>query len=174
MRRILVLLAVGTLLLASPSQAQEDTAPEAAGGAVQRQQPPPRAGAGGARSHAQRAENFRGRLLQDIELSADQSAHMDEIVAAHVKSLETQQQKMNELREQMREARQAGDAERVRKHADELRELRKESPDQFRWISEMRLVLTPDQQKQFDENRDRMRQGSKNRGGARRAPQAGS
>jgi hypothetical protein len=104
----------------------------------------------------QRAAAFRDRLLEGIELSDDQSQRIDDIQRAQMERLDEQKQKSDALRAKMKDARKAGDTEQIQAYGKELREMRKDAPARSAWISEVREVLDPEQQKQFDANRDKV------------------
>jgi len=166
MRRFFVLVAMG-LLLALPAHSEEgaeSAAPEqidAEGSADQ-----PRDAAArrkGGKSPEERTAAFRARLLKDIELSDEQERRIDAIERTQAESLKKQQDKITGLRDQIYVAREAAATESIRKYSAELREARKDSPSRSAWISEVREVLDPDQQQQFDANRDKMQSESKRR-----------
>jgi hypothetical protein len=165
MRRFTVLLAALAILLAVPAQSEEaaesETVAPAASDAArpagsQMRGDKARKGGQGGKTPEQRAEAFRGQLLEGIELSGDQSRRIDEIQRAQKQRLEEQQKKSDELREKMKSARKAGETEKIQAYGKELREMRKDAPARSAWISEVRDVLDPDQQKQFDANREKI------------------
>jgi hypothetical protein len=166
MRRFFVLLAIGSLL-ALPAHAEQE-ADEAAAQQIDAEGAADQPGKAAARrrggkSPEERTAAFRARLLEGIELSDQQERRIDAIERAQAESLEKQQDKIVGLRDQMKEARKAGDTESIRKYSAELREVRKNSPSRSAWISEVREVLDPDQQQQFDANRDKIQSESKRR-----------
>lgn len=183
MSRVTVLLLTSLLLLAMPMHAEETAATEMTATAAdkapkaRRQQKPGRPeraqGAHGRPAVGERAESLQKRLLKDIELSAEQAARMDEIRVAHVQRMTDQQDKLRDLRDEMRKARQAGDSAAVKKQADALREAREASPDRAKWIADMRQILTSEQQQQFDKNRESIQKEAQKRGGPRRGAQGG-
>jgi hypothetical protein len=167
MRRFFVLLAIGSLL-ALPAQAEQEAGeaaaqPADAEGSAEKQPRDAAARRKGGKSPEERTAAFRARLLEDIELSDEQERRIDAIERTQTESLKKQQEKVAGLRDQMKEARKAGDTESIRKYSAELREARKDSPSRSAWISEVREVLDPDQQQQFDANRDKMQSESKRR-----------
>jgi Spy/CpxP family protein refolding chaperone len=177
MNRVTVLCLTSLLLLAMPIQAEETASENTATAAdkapkARPQHKPDRARAAGA-SLGERAESLQNRLLKDIDLSADQAARVDEIRNQHVQRIQEHQDKIRELREEMRKARQAGDSEAVKKQADALREARQASPDRIKWVSDIRQILTPEQRQQFDKNRESMQKEAQKRGQQRRGAQGG-
>lgn len=165
MRRFFVLLATG-LLLALPAHAEQEAEDAAQQTEVENSAKARRgaaAGRRGGKSAEERTAAFRARVLEGIELSPEQQRRIDAIERKQVASLNAQQDKISKLRDEMREARTAGDTERIRKSSAELREVRKDSPSRSAWISEVREVLNPDQQKQFDVNREKIQKESKQR-----------
>ena len=166
MRRLLPVLALGLLLLgpAAFSEEQAVAPPEAAGQADPKpaaEKPDDTGGVeAGEKTPAQRAREFRTQLLAGIELSADQTRRIDEIEREHVGRETRRLAKMDELRGEMRRARNDGDGERVLEYAEKLREARKDRGGNVDWIREVRLILDYEQQQQFDANREQIRRES--------------
>jgi hypothetical protein len=166
MRRLLPGLALGLLLFGPAASSEEPPPPppEAAG----QVDPEPAAekpddkGAveTGEKTPAQRARAFRTQLLAGIELSADQTRRIDEIERDHVQRQTQRLAEMDQLRGEMRRARNDGDGERVLEYAEKLREARKDRGGHVDWIHEVRLILDYEQQKQFDANREQIRRES--------------
>ena len=156
--RLLPILAAGLLLLASPASSDEQSAPAAE--AVAQESGGEATAQAREKTPAQRAREFRTQLLAGIELSPDQKRRIDEIEREHVQRETRRLAKMDALRDEMRQARRDGDAERVLEYADKLREARKDRGGHVEWIHEVRLILDYEQQKQFDANREQIRRES--------------
>ncbi|QQE11971.1 Spy/CpxP family protein refolding chaperone [Planctomycetota bacterium] len=113
--------------------------------------------------------SFEQALLKDIKLSAEQKSEIKDIqkeAAAERKEWGKDNHKqMQELTEDMRNAKRSEDKDEVAKLRKQMSELRKTAPkpdDTFKAIKE---ILTSKQQKQFDENLKGIREGwSKRRG----------
>ncbi|HSH74465.1 MAG TPA: hypothetical protein VLA09_02080, partial [Longimicrobiales bacterium] len=112
MRRLLPVVALGSLLLGLPASSPGEPPPGADGGAEAGSV----AGASdeaGEKTPAQRAREFRTQLLVGVELSADQVRRIDEIESQYVKEETGRLAEMAALRDEMKRARREGDGDRV-------------------------------------------------------------
>jgi hypothetical protein len=166
---------MGALLAAAPVLAEDapepvdpgaaDAAKEAEGAKARKQRPRNQQGA---KSAEARVKALEKRLLADIELTDAQQQSLDELEQGFLADVEEHQAKVQSLRDQMKEARDLGETEKIKEFGTELRNSRKNTPRQITWIDELRDILTPDQQKQYDANREKIQRESKGRSGRQR------
>ena len=177
MRRCIVLLIMGVLMAAAPALAEDapepvepgaDAAEEPEGAKARK--PRPRNQQGGKSSEA-RMQALEKRLLADIELTDAQQQSLEELEQGFLADVEEHQAKTQSLRDQMKAARDEGDTEKIQEFGAELRKSRPDTPRHITWIDGLRDILTPEQQKQYDVNREKIQRESKGRAGRQRQQQ---
>ncbi len=113
----------------------------------------------GPRGHGHR---FIRALFKDIDLTEDQRVEVREIMEAGRDEMEAwrdeHRDQIKALREQMREAHQAGDDEKAAEVREQLRTLFESRPKPEDRADEIREVLTPEQTEQFDQNIEAIKQ----------------
>lgn len=112
-----------------------------------------------AREDGQRRANMRRliqRLPDELELSEEQRAEFQEILAAQREQFGQQRERWRELRplmEELREARAAGDQERVAELERELEEKRPRMPGSEELLEQIEQILTAEQKVKLAELR---------------------
>jgi Spy/CpxP family protein refolding chaperone len=106
-------------------------------------------------------EEMARRLAENLQLTPEQQAQYDEIVAKYADKWgggAGQSEEMARLREQFREARQAGDDARAEELGRQMRELGGARMQVFRdFLNEVRPILTDEQRARLDEFRESWR-----------------
>ena len=119
------------------------------------------------RQRGQRPERFRGALFNGIQLTSAQRSQLQTIQGKYRPEEKSILDQMRPAMQEARAARQRGDTTAARAafdktsgERDKLQSLRKQE------LADVRNVLTPDQQKQFDKNVSEMKsKGREWRGG---------
>lgn len=109
------------------------------------------------------------RIAEELDLDEEQRAQFDEITAKYRERGQDTRQRWQELRDEMREARESGDEQRVQELREEMREGRGRPDAGFsEALEELEPILREDQVSKLWELQDRMRDRGQDRDRYRR------
>lgn len=149
-------------VLAGPRSHQKAAKGEKAGGEMSGEKMGPRGGKEG-----EGRGDFLKETLEELNLTQDQKTKIQSMMQDFHQKMQAfrsaHEGKAQELREQMKAARDAGDKDKARQVAQQMEELKKDAPKPKELIDNIKTVLTPDQaatleskvdarRKQFAEN----------------------
>ncbi|QQE11970.1 Spy/CpxP family protein refolding chaperone [Planctomycetota bacterium] len=112
--------------------------------------------------HGNKRGNVRKIIFKDIELTADQKEQIKEIhqeaTAERKEWNEENRDKLDSLKEKLRDARKAGDKEEAAKIHKEIKTLMETGPRRSETFEAVKNVLTADQVEQFEKNIEKLRE----------------